>query len=67
VLDVALFRTRYPPEVLRPRAQHTERVARGLRRRLGARSVLGVAFYPWHDQTTLWWFEQGSDHAARRH
>jgi hypothetical protein len=30
-----------------------------LRERLGQRSVLGLAFYPWHDQTTLWWFEQG--------
>src|SRR5678815_3072424 len=59
VLDVAQFRKRYPADILRPRAQHTERVARSLRERLGVRSILGVAFYPWHDQTTLWWFEQG--------
>jgi hypothetical protein len=59
VIEMPIFRERYPPEVLRPRAIHTERVARGLRERLGPRSVLGVAFYPWHDQTTLWWFEQG--------
>ena len=59
VLEMPVFRKRYPPEVLRPRAIHTERVARSLRQRLGLRSVLGVAFYQWHDQTTLWWFEQG--------
>src|SRR5262249_30376128 len=43
----------------RPRAIRTERVARELRQRLGPRSILGLAFHPWHDQTTLWWFEQG--------
>jgi hypothetical protein len=59
VIEMPIFRKRYPPEVLRPRAMHTERVARGLRQRLGRRSILGVATYPWHDQTTLWWFEQG--------
>jgi len=59
VIEMARFQKRYPPEVLRPRAAHTERVARGLRDRLGPRSILGLAFYPWHDQTTLWWFEQG--------
>ena len=59
VLEMPVFRKRYPAALLRPRARHTERIARGLRERLGMRSVLGVAFYPWHDQTTLWWFEQG--------
>src|SRR5207245_6778817 len=59
VLEMPVFRKRYPAALLRPRALHTERIARGLRERLGPRSVLGVAFYPWHDQTTLWWFEQG--------
>ena len=59
VIEMPVFRKRYPPEVLRPRAIRTERVARGLRQRLGPRSILGLAFHPWHDQTTLWWFEQG--------
>ena len=59
VIEMRVFRKRYGPDVLRPRALHTERVGRVLRQRLGRRSVLGVAFYPWHDQTTLWWFEQG--------
>jgi hypothetical protein len=59
VIEMGRFRKRYPPEVLRPRALHTTRVGRGLRERLGPRTILGLAFYPWHDQTTLWWFEQG--------
>lgn len=59
VLEMGRFQKRYPPEVLRPRAAHTERIGRSLRERLGPRSILGLAFYPWHDQTTLWWFEQG--------
>lgn len=59
VIEMEVFRRRYPPEVLRTRALGTQRIARRLRQRLGQRSILGVAFYPWHDQTTLWWFEQG--------
>lgn len=59
VIEMPVFRKRYGPEVLRPRALHTQRIGATLRQRLGMRSVLGVAFYPWHDQTTLWWFEQG--------
>jgi hypothetical protein len=59
VLEMPVFRKRYPAPVLQPRARNTERIARGLSERLGMRSVLGLAFYPWHDQTTLWWFEQG--------
>ncbi|MCK6556828.1 hypothetical protein L6Q96_19960 [Candidatus Binatia bacterium] len=59
VIDMPVFRRRYPPELLRPGALHTARIAQGLRRRLGRRNVLGLAFYPWHDQSTLWWFEQG--------
>lgn len=59
VIDMPVFRRRYPPELLRPGALHTARLARGLRQRLGGRTVLGLAFYPWHDQSTLWWFEQG--------
>jgi hypothetical protein len=59
VIEMPRFRKHYPPEVLRPRAVQTERIGRALRDRLGQCSMLGVAFYPWHDQTTLWWFEQG--------
>jgi hypothetical protein len=59
VIEMPVFRARYSPQVLRPRALHTQRVAGSLRTRLGMRRLLGIAFYPWHDQTTLWWFEQG--------
>ena len=34
-------------------------LASRLRARLGHKRLVGMAFYPWHDQTTLWWFEQG--------
>lgn len=59
VIEMPVFRARYGPQLLRPRALHTQRVAGSLRTRLGMRRLLGIAFYPWHDQTTLWWFEQG--------
>lgn len=59
VIEMRVFRERYTPALLRPRAVQTERVASALRERLGSLSILGLAFYPWHDQTTLWWFEQG--------
>jgi hypothetical protein len=59
VIEMRVFRQRYGPELLRPRALHGQRVGAALRQKLGMRSVLGIAFYPWHDQTTLWWFEQG--------
>lgn len=58
ILEEHVFYSRYPESILRPYALHTERMGQALRKRLGHRSILGVAFYPWHDQTTLWWFEQ---------
>jgi hypothetical protein len=53
------FHARYPPSLLEAGAKDLLRTGRWLRRRKGLVRAVGIALHPWHDQTTLWWFEQG--------
>jgi len=46
-------------EALRQNLRELKSLGRAVRKRIGHKRVVGSALFPWHDQTTLWWFEQG--------
>ncbi|HEY3358414.1 MAG TPA: hypothetical protein VGQ83_34515, partial [Polyangia bacterium] len=56
--EVGEFHARYR-RVLRAPAAEEARVAAALRARVGGGAVLVVSLSHRHDQTTIWWFEQG--------
>jgi hypothetical protein len=53
------FHQHYSPEQRKAGLVDLLRVGKNLRKNAGHRRLLGVALHPWHNQTTLWWFEQG--------
>jgi hypothetical protein len=59
VIPMREFYEQLDPETLRQNARELHRVGRAVQKRLGHKRIVGSAIFPWHDQTTLWWFEQG--------
>ncbi len=59
VVEWRLFRKRYPAALLRRRGALTRAFGRKLRDTLGHKRIRGLALHPRHNQTTLWWYEQG--------
>jgi hypothetical protein len=59
VVPLRAFYEQHSAAALKASTKELVVLGRHLKKRLGKKRVLGVALYPWHDQTTLWWFEQG--------
>jgi hypothetical protein len=59
VVPLRRFYDQLGPDELRQKIREVKSIGKAVRNRLGHKRVVGVALFPWHDQTTLWWFEQG--------
>lgn len=58
-LPIRKFNKKYSAAERKPGLRELLLIGRWLHKNHGKRKVIGLAFHPWHNQTTLWWFEQG--------
>ncbi len=59
VVPLRQFYDQVDPEALRQSITELKGLGRAVRNRVGHQRIVGSALFPWHNQTTLWWFEQG--------
>jgi len=59
VVPLREFYDNIDADALRLNLRELKSLGRAVQKRIGHKRVVGSALFPWHDQTTLWWFEQG--------